>query len=528
MLSIASAVFIWLSVAQLGAMAVRPVAHPLPLLATAFSLLLAAVFEFFAAGQNAGVVHLTPLRVLILTMIFMVAWAVVNYSRQALSEEPNVKHYWRWVYAVLAAVVLVLVSNHVLLLWASWVAISLALHRLLLFYPERPRARLAAHKKFITARVAEIFLLTAFLLLGSHVGSFYLSDILVSLNTGVHSELAGGQSVPLEVQVAAVLIACVAILKCAQLPFHGWLIQVVEAPTPVSALLHAGVVNLGGFLLLITAPIVLAVPAAKWLVLVVAGLTAVLSALIMITRVSIKVRLAWSTSAQMGMMLVEIALGLYELAVVHLLAHSIYKAYAFLSAGSTVQQNLQRRLAKAARARWHDWLLSCVLSTLAVAGGAVLYNHLSLRLFDQPAGNLLSVLLLLTVAMMMLLAQRHSQATQGSLLYFLGLVVSLVGAYFSLKIFAHMVVPASYPAGATLFSAPDLWVCILVLALVGASFVLHAFPTQRLSEHLSMVLFAGLYLDEWATRFTLAIWPIYPPNYSACENQPAAKENAHE
>ncbi|WP_350609572.1 proton-conducting transporter membrane subunit, partial [Pseudoalteromonas sp. 41-MNA-CIBAN-0057] len=86
-----------------------------------------------------------------------------------------------------------------------------------------------------------------------------------------------------------------ALIKCAQLPMHGWLIKVVEVPTPVSALLHAGVINLGGFLLILFAPLFIQAAAAQWLILIIAGLTTVISALIMTTRISVKVRLAWST-----------------------------------------------------------------------------------------------------------------------------------------------------------------------------------------------------------------------------------------
>ncbi len=117
----------------------------------------------------------------------------------------------------------------------------------------------------------------------------------------------------------------------------------MEAPTPVSALLHAGVVNMGGFVLLRVAELIGLVPS-QWLLVIVGSLTAVLAGMVMLTRISIKVRLAWSTCAQMGFMLMEIGLGLYELALLHLVAHSLYKAYAFLSSGEAVE-----------RARLHDF-----------------------------------------------------------------------------------------------------------------------------------------------------------------------------
>ncbi|WP_264836966.1 proton-conducting transporter transmembrane domain-containing protein, partial [Klebsiella oxytoca] len=124
----------------------------------------------------------------------------------------------------------------------------------------------------------------------------------------------------------------------AVLPVHGWLIQVMEAPTPVSALLHAGVVNLGGFVLIRFAPLLEQAGIARALLLVFGLGTAVLAGMVMLTRISIKVRLAWSTVAQMGFMLLECGLGLYTLAALHLVGHSLYKAHVFLSASTVVRQ----------------------------------------------------------------------------------------------------------------------------------------------------------------------------------------------
>jgi NAD(P)H-quinone oxidoreductase subunit 5 len=119
-----------------------------------------------------------------------------------------------------------------------------------------------------------------------------------------------------------VLLVASAALKCAQLPFHGWLIQVMEAPTPVSALLHAGVVNIGGFLMIRLAPLMTQSEIAQTLLVICGCTTAVIAALVMTTRVSIKVALAWSTCAQMGFMLLECGLGAYPLALLHIVAHS--------------------------------------------------------------------------------------------------------------------------------------------------------------------------------------------------------------
>lgn len=121
--------------------------------------------------------------------------------------------------------------------------------------------------------------------------------------------------------------------------------QVMEAQPPVSALLHASVVNLRGFMLIRLASVIDTTPVAHGFLVVVGCFTATIASLVMTTRISIKVHLAWSTCAQMGFMLLKCGLGLYGLGFLHLLAHSLYKAHVFLGSGDTVNQAKLKRLA---------------------------------------------------------------------------------------------------------------------------------------------------------------------------------------
>ncbi|MFN4115186.1 MAG: NADH-quinone oxidoreductase subunit L, partial [Inhella sp.] len=229
-------------------------------------------------------------------------------------------------------------------------------------YAERPFARLAAHKKFIADRLADALLLAAAGLAWHSVGSGSLSDL--------HAQLQQQGASP-ALQGSAVLLVLAVALRTALFPAHGWLIQVMEAPTPVSALLHAGVINLGGFVLIRQAPLLEAVPLARGLLLALGLITALLAGFVMLTRVSIKVRLAWSTVAQMGFMLVECALGLYTLALLHLLGHSLYKAHAFLAASERVQASRRWQLLPSERSvgtRRADLLLAPPLALLIVLG----------------------------------------------------------------------------------------------------------------------------------------------------------------
>ena len=452
-----------------------------------------------------------PLRLTLLVLLSVMALVVVKFSYRYLAAEPGFGRYLRWLLLTLAAVALVFISNHLLLLALGWVSISLALHQLLMFYADRPRAALGAHKKFLLARVAETSLLTAFFLLWQHHGSANIDVILSAYQQPVELSLSE--------QVAALLIALTALIKCAQLPVHGWLMQVVEAPTPISALLHAGVINLGGFLLILFSPLFLQASAAQWLVLIVAGLTTVLAALIMTTRISVKVRLAWSTSAQMGLMLLECALGLVELALLHLLAHSAYKAHAFLSAGSAVHQHVQRALVVMPPPSWRQWLLSAALAVvvvLAVAGVAAGWH-------DGVQAQPLSGWLLLAVALTGLLALRGRDT---GWLPAVGLALLLALLYSVLK---TLMLPltggpdeALRPA---LLSAADLWVAALFLLLGGLWWALRWGAHWHWVQRLSVSLFAGLYLDEWFTRTTLRLWPARLPVRANPKQSPLKSSN---
>jgi hypothetical protein len=129
------------------------------------------------------------------------------------------------------------------------------------------------------------------------------------------------------------LLALAAMLKSAQFPTHGWLTEVMETPTPVSALLHAGVINAGGFLLIRFADVMLLAPGVLAVLVMIGGFTALFGGLVMLTQSAVKTSLAWSTVAQMGFMILQCGLALFPLALLHIVAHSLYKAHAFLASG---------------------------------------------------------------------------------------------------------------------------------------------------------------------------------------------------
>ncbi|MDI4637461.1 MULTISPECIES: NADH-quinone oxidoreductase subunit L [Halomonadaceae] len=466
-------------------------------IATSCGLLLAAVLLGLGVLQLlpavSGVWLTTPLHLIMLLLANFIGFVVIRYSATYLQGEPRQKRFIALAQTVFAAVSVAVLSDHLVVFLLAWLTIGLSMHQLLMFYPDRPRAALAAHKKFLFARGAELCAVGAFLLLYLHHDSARISVI-----TGAYA--APDAALSFSEQAAACLLALAALIKCAQLPLHGWLIQVVEAPTPVSAALHGGVINLGGYLLLLFYPLLSASTPAQALILVVAGLSSVLAALVMMTRISIKVRLAWSTSAQMGLMLVEIALGLVELALLHLVAHSCYKAYAFLSSGEAVQEDLQHRQAPGCQPTLWQWLSAGGISAAMVVTLGVVVRSTT----ESTAFDVFSPWVLLTLALTVLLAERRNPSAPDNQARFVGLAALVMLGYFTLKSLFAVLLP-TFEHTTPLWA--DLWVSLLFAVLFAGYYL------QRYGLHLGWVqklnlyCYAGFYLDEWVTRNTLKLWP---------------------
>ncbi len=446
-----------------------------------------------AGGGRFNVVRADLVGSVMLLLVTFIGWVIVRYSQPYLDGERNEAGYVTALLATLAAVVLVVISNHLLVLVAAWTGTSLFLHRLLTFFQERPAAVLAAHKKFIAGRLADVAMVGAAGLLHLAFGTLHIDAIAAQA-------LAAG-AVPGTAIAAMLLVALAALLKCAQLPAHGWLIQVMEAPTPVSALLHAGIVNLGGFVLIRFAALLADVPGAQWLLVLVGAGTAIAAALVMTTRVSVKVALAWSTCAQMGFMLMQCGLGLYEMALLHIVAHSLYKAHAFLSAGTVVRATSIGKLgAPAQPASIGAALVGAALGVLMVAAAAWAWTAL-----PATKGSL-SPALLVAAGIVALALTPMLQPGRAPSLRALGAAFGVALAYFGLHtLFAGWVAPSA------LAPAPLALVAIVALAFFTLFIVQCAVtsnPTGALARRLYPWFYGGFFLDE---RVSHAVFRLVPP-----------------
>lgn len=271
----------------------------------------------------------------IAALVGFIGWIVMRYSRTYLDGEEREGAFHGLMLTTLAAVLVFAQAGTIPTLILATMAVGLTLKRLLLFYPDRPEAQRAATKFAAVWHTGDAMLVIAAGLLFARFGTLDVAA-LPAAATATGLGLAG------TLGVAAIVVA--AALKTAAFPLHGWLTEVMEAPTPVSALLHAGIINSGGVLLITAAPLVQQSTGAMAALVMIGGLTALFGAAVMLTQSAIKTALAWSTVSQMGFMLLQCGLGLWTLALLHIIAHSLYKAHAFLSSGTAVTEvsNIRR------------------------------------------------------------------------------------------------------------------------------------------------------------------------------------------
>ncbi|GAB0120129.1 proton-conducting transporter transmembrane domain-containing protein [Acidisoma sp. 7E03] len=476
------------------------------LLSLLAAVLSAGAVALWGAGESALVgfaglglsVRLDAVSATMLLLVAFVGWIVVRYTRTYLDGEAAQGPFTGWLCLTLASVMLLVIAGNLLQLVAAWIATSLFLRRLLVFYPERIAAQRAAWKKFITARLADAALIVGAGLLIAAYDSGDLGTILSAARSGAGGALAVG---------AAGLLALAAVVKSAQFPTHGWLTEVMEAPTPVSALLHAGVINAGGFLLIRFADVMLLAPGVLAALVVIGGFTALFGSLVMLTQPAVKTSLAWSTVAQMGFMILECGLALFPLALLHIVAHSLYKAHSFLASGGAVERVAAIRRPGPIAIPKAGAVARAFLSALAIyvlCGACFGFEHKS------PQAIALGAILIFGVAYM--LAQGFADAapralTQRTAIYAAATSVS----YFALQwvavaITTHVLPPPPVPG-------PLEWGLITLavasfglVAIVQAMFPLWAnHPAAAgLRVHLSNGLYANAVFDRlvggWSIR----------------------------
>ncbi len=284
-----------------------------------------------AGGSEFGLSYIVDsISVMMIILVTSVSLAVQVYSLEYMKGEERFGWYYA-AHSLFAASMLALVlTGSLLLLYISWELVGLCSFLLIGFYWERRSAAEAAKKAFITTRFGDVGLLIGIIIAYLNTGTFDIREVIEALSGG-------------EAALVAFLLFLGAMGKSAQFPFHIWLPDAMEGPTPVSALIHAAtMVAAGVFLVARMFDLFVEAPAVLWFVAVIGLVTAVLAGLLALGEIDFKRILAYSTVSQLGLMM--LALGAAGLAhdpahrdptggMFHLLTHGYFKALLFLTAG---------------------------------------------------------------------------------------------------------------------------------------------------------------------------------------------------
>lgn len=459
---------------------------------TAASLLLVAVCgvlvwknnlvetSFIGIADLGFSLRLDALSTVMLGMIALLGFIIIKFSVNYLDGEQRQGAFIGRLAATIASVQLLVLSGNLAILLVSWVLTSISLHRLLVFYSGRPIAQLAAKKKFILARIGDACLFIAVAVLYKHFGT---GNIEIIFNT-----IEGGSFNSSVLEIAAVFLASAAMFKSAQFPTHGWLIEVMETPTPVSALLHAGLLNAGPFLLIRMAFVMDATAIAPILLIIIGGLTALFASVAYLTQTSVKTALAYSSIGHMGFSLMVCGFGVYAAALLHLVAHSFYKAHSFLSSGSVIDVVRSSKISKTASA------FSPLKVVIGIALALGLYAAFALMLGMNFKEDL--PLLIIGSVIVMGLSRLFTAAvssqfniqllTQATLL-----AIIVTAAFFSLESATHYLIASQIPS----VVVPELG------KILAMSFVLITFASAIFIQLIAPSLAHKPAYQAWAIHF---------------------------
>jgi NADH-quinone oxidoreductase subunit L len=280
-------------------------------------------------GESFGVFTLAPdgLGVFLGAIATVVGSLAVIFSVDYMRGEAQLGRYYALVLFFIGAMVGLVYTTNLLLIFFFWEITALCSYALISFHNDDPKAVAGGMKALIITQIGGVGLLLGALLIYSYTGSFNLNDFLVQAPTLPANVLS--------VMAFGFLIAAAA--KSAQFPFQTWLPDAMEAPTPISALIHAAtMVNAGVYLLARFYPAFAPVPGWKTAVMLVGLISVLMSSIMALVATDLKRVLAYSTVSQLGLMVYAVGVGGIFSSQFHLLSHSVFKALLFLAAGAII------------------------------------------------------------------------------------------------------------------------------------------------------------------------------------------------
>ena len=437
--------------------------------------------------------RLDTIAVCMFVMVAFLSYIIVKFSGNYLDGDKRQGLFFGRLAATIAAVQLLIISGNIGILFISWVLTSIFLNKLLIYYPDRILAKIAAHKKFIVARLADFALFLALILLYATFETGNLEELFQKTDL-----LFTQGMIPFSIQLASCMLAIAALLKSAQFPTHGWLTEVMETPTPVSALLHAGLLNAGPFLIIRMAFIFETSQLASILLILIGGFTALFASSVYLTQTSIKTALAYSSVAHMGFSLFLCGIGFYSAAMLHMVAHSFYKAHAFLSSGSLFENDVNRNdiLIK----RDITQIVFAYLSTITVI--VLLLGFIKIYYQASDAILILTAVVLLGLSRLVLEAYLRNHSAQVVILTLLSICMIWIAFSYG-ELFAHIIFADALPMETSLNWMQMSGAILILMGFAAAILIQSIFPLLQKNErfvqfsvHLKNGFYANTIFDK--------------------------------
>ncbi len=402
------------------------------------------------------------LAAIMMVVIASIGMVLYRYSRRYLQQDPGIARFMTLLALSISTLLFMVASSDLISLFVAWQLLSWFLCLLAHNLTHVPTAQ-SSFRTFTILRFGDVAFLCGIALAFHLYGTVQIPQ-LFDLAAADHNrfalfgtglEITGPTSVALLVMVGAMS-------KSAQFPLHMWLPDSLSAPTPVHALLHAGIINAGGFLLNRLAPLFVLSPVTLHLVLLFGVFTLVFGKCMMLVSSDIKKSLGYSTLGQMGYMMMECGLGAFPLAVFHLVAHGLFKATVFLNCGDVIHKARLQPYNPPVPTEgppnllvWINGFIVSLILPLAMIIG--IHNALGIS-FLTPQGNFIFVLFSwVTAAHVTLTLCRLDVKWSGmtSLLCTIALVSTVY--FFAAEHFTHFLYPAPGVVAAYLQAAalPD-------------------------------------------------------------------------
>ena len=287
--------------------------------------------------------YVDQLTVLLLLLVTGGSFVVHVYSVRYMVGDPRYRRFFAVMALFTFAMVMLVMSNNLLVTYMCWEVMGICSYLLISHWAHRESACRAATKAFLVNAVADVGLGFGVILTLATYGTLDIQEILAAAASvgGSGINLLAWTGFEWLVESNTVITLCLlvgALGKSAQFPLHVWLPFAMEAPTPVSALIHAAtMVNAGPFLLVRLSPLVMLAPSAMTVIATVGAVTALFGGLVALTQSDIKRLLAYSTISQIGFMIFACGVGAFVAAIFHLLAHGFLKGFLFLSTGDALR-----------------------------------------------------------------------------------------------------------------------------------------------------------------------------------------------